>query len=300
MLIKSKIVITLGLFVLATIIFVIVNPHKITNRNSADILWSINDGNLIQLNNQGKVLSSLSSRKSVYDKKNNKVLFYDFTMEYYNSDASKPPTKIKSDEAISKGEEIELLENVIVSQDNKENNFKLLTSKAKYNTHEELFISQNQVNIYINDTHIKSDSAIFNRKKNRAEYHGNIIATKNDVKNNTKITADKMVNFFTKDNQLEKVIFYGNPAKYYSDNLKSHDKINAQAQIIEYNPVSTNIILKNNAIIKKNDDQMTSNYIFYNSTDGKISNKDKKNSRVTILFKPDSENINEKNFSPKN
>ena len=111
------------------------------------------------------------------------------------------------------------------------------------------------------DIEIESNAANLDDTKSISVYTGNVVV----VQGSMRITGDKMTIYYTKANELEKIIMEGHPAtfKQLPDNSTVYDE--AEALIMEYYEISNLIILITNAKVKQGDRRLVADHVEYDT-----------------------------------
>ncbi|OGT41047.1 MAG: lipopolysaccharide transport periplasmic protein LptA [Gammaproteobacteria bacterium RIFCSPHIGHO2_12_FULL_37_34] len=132
--------------------------------------------------------------------------------------------------------------------------------------------------------HIVADSSIYNYKSGVNLFEGHVKIDQGT----THITADKVV---TKDNQSHKIkeaIAYGTKqlAHYWTLPKLNEPEIHAQAKIIKFYPIETNIVLEKNVILTQGENSFHGELIHYNKNNQTIIVPAAKNSRAVLIYNP--------------
>jgi lipopolysaccharide export system protein LptA len=132
--------------------------------------------------------------------------------------------------------------------------------------------------------HISAKQIIFEQKSHTITYLGDVIATQGS----TQLYGDKLVFYLNKQNQLLKMIDYGNPAKYSSlPHAKGH-RLYAQAKIINYDVKHHTVLLLHDGRITQNHDMFYGPHILYNTAQGVVlSTTDSSKQRTVIILTPE-------------
>jgi lipopolysaccharide export system protein LptA len=119
--------------------------------------------------------------------------------------------------------------------------------------------------------HVISDSAIYNRDERTITYEGSVQAEQGSTHvDGDKIVVYKMAN---SDNQIERIIAYGNPAHY--NTLPGPDKarLYVEALKITYDPNQKTVLLEQKAKVTQEGNSFSGPYIWYDTVRGIVHSK---------------------------
>ena len=102
----------------------------------------------------------------------------------------------------------------------------------------------------------------------------------------TKVAADRAIIHSDKDGEIEKIIAFGNPAKYQTLTEEGGDTLYATSQIIEYYPKTGIAILIDDAVVTQGKNIIKGPYLTYDMANGKLASKPKNNQRTTLIIHP--------------
>ncbi len=134
--------------------------------------------------------------------------------------------------------------------------------------------------------HISSDSAERNEKKGITIYTGSVQMDQGTLR----INADKVV-IHSIDNEIEKIVATGQPAKYQQKPSPEKQMVVAKGDTIEYMPENEKLFLINNASLRQNDGTtMTGKRIDYDIKQSLVKAKGNKSNtkdeRIHMVIQP--------------
>lgn len=133
--------------------------------------------------------------------------------------------------------------------------------------------------------HIVSRNAVYDKIKHTAIFTGNAVATRGE----NVLTGDKIVLYLDKNNsEIMKLISHGSPATYSTQTKKEKERLNARADIIQYEPKITLATLIHHANVTQGINRIAGGYLTYNiHTEVVKSNPYKKNEKTKITLQPE-------------
>lgn len=130
--------------------------------------------------------------------------------------------------------------------------------------------------------HIASNFAHWDGNANTTTLIGNVIITQGT----TTVTADKLVLYSDKQNQIKQAIATGNLASYTTTTDITKPKLHAEAQSIQYFPPTGEIILIGQAHVQQGDNTVTAPRLEYNMNAQTVVAPATQNGRTTIVIQP--------------
>ncbi len=128
---------------------------------------------------------------------------------------------------------------------------------------------------------IQSDTLELNQEKGLATYLGKVLLTQNGKE----LRADKIIIYRNTQGKLEKILAFGNPAKYFGTLKNEH--LLGEANKITFLTGAQDMILEGQAKLIQKQDSFTAPYITYNFQNKIIRSKAQEGIRPTIIFHPD-------------
>lgn len=130
--------------------------------------------------------------------------------------------------------------------------------------------------------HVITGTAQWNGNANTTTLTNNVVITQGT----TTITADKLVLYADKNNQVTKAVATGQLATYSTITNPAKPKLHAVAQIIEYYPPLGQVNLIGQAKVMQGNNSMTSARIEYNINNQTVVSPASSQSRVMIVIQP--------------
>ncbi len=131
--------------------------------------------------------------------------------------------------------------------------------------------------------YIEANSAFYDEKTDRSTYTGNVVL----IQGSLKVLSDKMVAYLP-NGEVEKVIFYGNPVRFWQQPKPNDEEIHGTSKRAEYYLDKEVIILIDDAVVWHGTNQYTSDRIEYDQKTGVIKAGEAKSDtkRVKIILNP--------------
>ncbi len=130
--------------------------------------------------------------------------------------------------------------------------------------------------------HVVTKYAHWDGNANTTTLIGDVIITQGT----TIVTADKVIIYSDKQNQIKQAIATGNLATYTTVTDPAKPKLHALAQTIQYSPLSGDIILIGQAHVQQGDNSVTAPRLNYNMTSQTVVSPATENGRTTIVIQP--------------
>lgn len=127
-----------------------------------------------------------------------------------------------------------------------------------------------------------ADSTQLDLKTGASTYKGHVVLTQGT----TILRGDKILTFTNKNNQLEKAIILGNPARYHTLMKPDNPLFIAVSNTINYYPQKGWIELIGNAKATQGEDSFAAPQINYDVTQGVIITPSSKAGRTKIIIQP--------------
>ncbi len=102
----------------------------------------------------------------------------------------------------------------------------------------------------------------------------------------TKVNADRAIIHTDENGEVEKIIAFGNPAKYQTLTEENGDMLYATSKIIEYYPKTGVAILIDDAVVTQGKNVIKGPYLTYDMENGKLTSQPKNNQRTTLIIHP--------------
>ena len=133
--------------------------------------------------------------------------------------------------------------------------------------------------------HIVSDKSNYNFKTGVNEFIGHVVVDQGT----THLTADRVITKNNTQHKVKEVVAYGiAPLAHYWTVPKPGDlEMHAQAKIIKYYPIESNVSLEQNVNIKQGENSFQGELIHYNSYDQTITVPQLEKSRAVLVYNPD-------------
>lgn len=133
---------------------------------------------------------------------------------------------------------------------------------------------------------ITSDSSTVDRSNGIATFIGHV----QFIQGSTKVTGDKMVVYFDKKNQMQKVVVTGNLAEAWTQPQANKPVLHAKAQTINYLPTQHTIDLEGTAQADQNGNVLQGPSLSYNTLTQVLTTLPSKTGRTTIVIQPQNSN----------
>lgn len=145
--------------------------------------------------------------------------------------------------------------------------------------------------------YIVADSGVYNYKTGVNVFEGHVKVDQGS----THITADRLVTKSNKNHQIEEAIAYGilEPAHYWTLPKADDPEIHANAALIKFYPIVSNVTLEENVVITQGENSFQGQLIHYNMNEQTITVPASKNGRAVLVYNPDQENEPKKPESTK-
>ncbi len=131
--------------------------------------------------------------------------------------------------------------------------------------------------------YIEANSAFYDEKSDRSTYTGNVVL----IQGSLKVLSDKMVAYLP-NGEVEKVIFYGNPVRFWQKPKPDEEEIHGTSKRAEYYLDKEVIVLIDDAVVFHGTNKYTSDRIEYNQKTGVIKAGEARSDtkRVKIILNP--------------
>lgn len=133
---------------------------------------------------------------------------------------------------------------------------------------------------------ISSDSSTVDRAHGIATFTGHVKFTQGS----TRVTGDKMVVYFDKNNQMQNVVVTGNLAEAWTQPQANKPVLHAKAQTINYRPAQHLIELVGTAQADQDGNLLTGPSLSYNTATQVLTTLPSKAERTTIVIQPQKSN----------
>lgn len=130
---------------------------------------------------------------------------------------------------------------------------------------------------------ITADSVEINNKTGVAKYIGHVQA----IQGTTKITAETVTVFRDSNQNVEKIVAVGTPAKYSTTLDTSNRPFDSSAHRIVYLPQMGKIFLDQNAVLKLADNSFSGESINYDKETQKLVSAPSKHGQTRIVLAPE-------------
>lgn len=132
---------------------------------------------------------------------------------------------------------------------------------------------------------IAADSVVYNYKTGFNQYEGHVKVDQG----NAHLTAERLITRSNNQHQMHEAIAYGlNEKAHYWTKLKTNEpEIHAEARIIKFYPLSSNIVLEKDVSITRGENHFQGELILYNQAEQTITVPPTKNGRAVIVYNPD-------------
>jgi lipopolysaccharide transport protein LptA len=132
----------------------------------------------------------------------------------------------------------------------------------------------------ITEAHIKSDRGDFNYKTGVLIYLGHVLVTQPD----SKLEADKMINYLDAQHKLKKAVAEGNPAHFWQAAKEGRAEFHAYAKRIEFYPTEHMVILIGDGKLVSQGHVLHAPYITYDTLEQRLITKAVGIQRTTIII----------------
>lgn len=129
---------------------------------------------------------------------------------------------------------------------------------------------------------IDANSALLNQKTGTYTFIGHVTVQQGT----TKLSADKLIAYSSKQKKINKVIAYGKPAHYQTLPKPGEKRFYASANKIEYYATTGKVILIGHGKLKQGSSTFNAPYITYDRKKGIVTSKPGKQQRTTIIIQP--------------
>ncbi len=131
--------------------------------------------------------------------------------------------------------------------------------------------------------YIEANSAFYDEKSDRSTYTGNVVL----IQGSLKVLSDKMVAYLP-NGEVEKVIFYGNPVRFWQKPKPDEEEIHGTSKRAEYYLDKEVIVLIDDAVVFHGTNKYTSDRIEYEQKTGVIRAGEARSDtkRVKIILNP--------------
>ncbi len=142
----------------------------------------------------------------------------------------------------------------------------------------------------LRDDHFKkvvifADSGIYNYKTGINVYKGHVKIDQGT----THVTADRLITKNNDKHVIEEVIAYGDKtlAHYWTLTKVGDPEMHAQAKVIKYYPIESNVTLENNAFVSQGENNFQGQLIHYNSKEQTITMPAAESGHAILIYNPD-------------
>ena len=132
---------------------------------------------------------------------------------------------------------------------------------------------------------IVADSGIYNFKTGLNTFEGHVIVNQGA----THITADRLTSQSNNSHRIRETIAYGlqQPAHYWTLPKAGDPEIHANAKIIKFYPIESNVTLEQTVVITQGENSFQGELIHYNMNDQVITVPESQNGRAVVVYDPD-------------
>ena len=133
--------------------------------------------------------------------------------------------------------------------------------------------------------HVAADSTIYNYKSGINVFEGNVKVDQGS----THITADKLTTKTNRQHDIQEMIAEGikSPAHYWTTYEMGEPDIHAEANIIKFYPIDSNIILEKSVHMTQAENSFKGQMILYNSATKTITVPAAAKGRATLVYYPE-------------
>jgi lipopolysaccharide export system protein LptA len=138
---------------------------------------------------------------------------------------------------------------------------------------------------HLQPIHITADSSKYNYKTGVNEFTGNVKADQGT----THLTADRLLTKTDRSHKIHEIIAYGakDRAHYWTTPKTTDPELHAQANIIKYYPMLSNITLEQVVLVQQGENSFQGELIHYNSINQTVTVPKLDKSRALIVYNPD-------------
>lgn len=130
--------------------------------------------------------------------------------------------------------------------------------------------------------HIKADHVFFDHKNGINTYEGHVVLTQGS----TELVAETILVHFDKEDQLEKIIAKGEPARYRTLFAIDKPEIIGTASVMEYYPIKNLLRLSEHARIAEGPNSYEGSQIEYHITNRTVTSAIAENGMIHIRLQP--------------
>jgi lipopolysaccharide export system protein LptA len=109
--------------------------------------------------------------------------------------------------------------------------------------------------------HIEADEAELDDPEGLAVYQGTVVVTQGSIR----ITADRLEVYFDENNDIQRTVFIGEPARFQQEQDDSADLVRARARTIEYRMEDSLLFLTEQANVSQGGDSVSGDRITYDT-----------------------------------
>jgi lipopolysaccharide export system protein LptA len=134
--------------------------------------------------------------------------------------------------------------------------------------------------------YIVSDSSVYNYKTGTKIFEGHV---KMD-QGTTHLIADKVVTKNNAQHKIAEAIAYGyggQKAHYWTTPNQDDPAVYADAKIIKFYPIDSNVVLEQNVIVKQGENSFQGELILYNMNNQTITVPASQSGRAVLVYNPD-------------
>ncbi len=130
---------------------------------------------------------------------------------------------------------------------------------------------------------IDADTATYDEAAGLSVYTGNVVSVQGSIR----VYSEKLV-VHIKNEEPEKLVFTGNPARFKQSPEGGGDDIVGEAATGEYHPDKSLLVLRGNAVVRQGSNTYSSDYIEYDIQNALVRAGDKSSNskRVRVILKP--------------
>jgi lipopolysaccharide export system protein LptA len=134
-------------------------------------------------------------------------------------------------------------------------------------------------------TYITADGGVYNYKTGVNQFDGHVRIDQGT----THVTADRLITKSNHQHKIEQAIAYGlSSSAHYWTLLKNDDpEFHAQAKIIRYFPLASNVTLEHAAIVTQGTNSFHGELIHYNSANQTIAVPALEKNQAVLIYNPD-------------
>lgn len=133
--------------------------------------------------------------------------------------------------------------------------------------------------------YITADGGVYNFKTGINQFDGNVRIDQGS----THLTADRLITKSNNKHKIQEAIAYGfSDLAHYWTLLKPEDpEMHAQARIIRYFPLASNITLERDALVTQGENSFQGELIYYNSVNQTIAVPALEKNHAILVYNPD-------------